>query len=726
MGTRRKSEGPYLTDYWNPPADGQVGDGAGQPIASLATTFEFDAAFYEAELLPRFLGLRFDHTENERTFILEREEALATTRVGVLVDISKFDPRQTTLQWEQLPIQVPGGIQHAKLAVLVWQNLVRLIVTSANLTRQGYRRNREIFAALDFFDGAGSVPLKPLLDAIGFVENLCAWSRALPAATLRVRETIDLVRSQVRRWSNAPRDFTPRERPRVSLVVGHPRRDDAPARSVLEQLIDLWLPRRLIYLTVMTPFAGQQTEGKDPVLSRLRNLPMARNVEGWLVVPEARLAEGDEQRAVPMPRQFGQNWKKFFGRDERAHVLPVPRYVEDVDRGNRDLHGKAILLHGDRHDLLMFGSSNFTPRGMGVGAFNCEANLAFEDWAGTKRDGMALPDRLGVPVQWDKAVGVDEVVWEQPEQTPEDAPSDNSLLPAFFRWASYSQVTGEIKVGLDRSMWEPPRWSICLAGQSVEQPPALFIRDASPSGTSELRFTLDEKARGAHLTALRVVWEDRDGVRRENFLALSVEDREADLLPPDEFRNLTVDSIIECLLSGREPVEWLDRQTTRRKRKRDMDAAIESLQAVDTSTYLLYRVRRFGRALAAMAERIGRTAATQDAIRYRLLRDPLGPVRLAEGICNLKKAETASVELNYRLYCIAEIVLCLGHIGKQIKSKAKPNRWVVPLFKEAIDKLNDAAQDLQKRGEAPPEDLRSYVAATLTESARLLGMRRKG
>ncbi|NCO35775.1 MAG: hypothetical protein GW893_18180, partial [Armatimonadetes bacterium] len=168
MGRRRKDEGQYLSDYWKPPSDTHLEGGVGEPCACLGTTFEFDAGFFEAELLPRFLGLRFDHTENERTFILEREDALAKTRAAVLVDISKFDPGQTTLQWEQLPIQVPGGIQHAKLTLLVWQRLIRLIVASANLTRQGYRRNREVFAALDFFDGADSVPLKPLGHVLDF------------------------------------------------------------------------------------------------------------------------------------------------------------------------------------------------------------------------------------------------------------------------------------------------------------------------------------------------------------------------------------------------------------------------------------------------------------------------------------------------------------------------------------------------------------------------------
>ncbi len=50
-----------LSSYWSPRTDLSP-NGAGAPIACVATTFEFDAGFFEAELLPRFLGLKFDHT----------------------------------------------------------------------------------------------------------------------------------------------------------------------------------------------------------------------------------------------------------------------------------------------------------------------------------------------------------------------------------------------------------------------------------------------------------------------------------------------------------------------------------------------------------------------------------------------------------------------------------------------------------------------------------------
>ncbi len=725
MGRRRTAEAQPLADYWKPPADSGLKDGVGEPVSCLATTFEFDAGFFESDLLPRFLGLRFDNTENERTFIIEREESLATTRVGVLVDASKFDPCQTTLQWDQLPIQVPGGVQHAKVTVLVWERLVRLIVGSVNLTRQGYRRNRELFAALDFFDVPSSAPLRVLYDALHFIDLLCQWSRALPAASQRIRETAEQIRRRVRRWSNAPQDFSPREKPRVKFVANYPAHATGPAQSVLKQVIQAWLPRCVVRLTVMTPFVGQQSEGEDGVLHAMRELPMARDAEGRLIVPEVPAPEGAKRRIVPVPAHFGQCWKKRFG--ENARILPVPTCVEDVDDRPRELHAKSILIEGDAHDLLMAGSSNFTPHGMGIGAFNCEANLVFEDKADEKRDGQTFDDRLGLPVSWDDPVGVDDVAWQDPEQAPEDATPSKPHLPAFFAWASYSQTTGEIRVGVDRNQPEPSDWTIGLGGQSTEQSAPLFSRASSASDGTKLSFTLDEKARGAHLTALRVGWTDKVAARQEGFLAVAVEDKDTDLLPPEEFRGLSVDGIIECLLSGRTPAEWIEKQDARRKRNASTNAAIESLRAVDTSNYVLYRVRRFGRALAAMADRIARTSPTPDAIRYRLLRDPLGPVHLAETLSTSRNdcdsGQSAATETGYHLYALAEMLLSLGHVGKQMRRVCgRDGKWCVPIFREARERIRAIMQRVRDQAEHLPDDLARYLDASLSENARLLNV----
>ena len=329
MSKRNSSVTSPLSHYWVPP-EGLIDVGVGQPWACLATTYEFDAAFFEAELLPRFLGLKFDHAENEPSFLVEREEALSLASVAVLVDHSRFDSTQTTMRWNQLPVHVPGGILHAKIVLLAWERLVRVIVASANLTRKGYRRNREVFAALDFWDNPDSMPVGLLGDILDVMSLSLTWTRAAPAVRDRTSETIDRVRQAARRWADAPADFTPRERPRVSLAVTHPATDRKPARSTLDDVVAAWGNRRAASISVVAPFAGQHESGdsRDAVIDKILDVPRSRECVGWLVAPEMPKTEDEQRTRVPFPAVFGRYWATVFEPQEWRDGLARPDMIE--------------------------------------------------------------------------------------------------------------------------------------------------------------------------------------------------------------------------------------------------------------------------------------------------------------------------------------------------------------------------------------------------------------
>jgi len=235
-----------LADAWSVPSEAPAGD-AGRPLFCVSSTYTFHAPFFESELLPRFLGLKFDETEGARPFVVEREQALATSRVCVLVDADHLDPSQSTLRWDQLPVRVPGGgVQHSKVVMLIWENCARLIVSSANLTRQGYRRNREIAGVVDFYDHESSAPRKLILDAIKLIQEVTNWVRASDAAVGRLQQAFEDARDRLRGWHQMPADFRPRELPRVSFVCGFPRRTGGVGRSSLGQFVDMWGTRRAV------------------------------------------------------------------------------------------------------------------------------------------------------------------------------------------------------------------------------------------------------------------------------------------------------------------------------------------------------------------------------------------------------------------------------------------------------------------------------------------------
>lgn len=712
---------PPLSRYWMPPErlDGLSEPGVGEPMACLATTFEFDAGFFEAELLPRFLGLKFDQTENEPSFVVEREEHLALVRAAVLVDASRFDAGQTTLRWDQLPVRVPGGLLHAKITVLHWEHLVRAIVASANLTRPGYRRNREVFAALDFWDSSDSVPLNLLNDILELLIVSAGWACAAPTVRDRTTETIDGIRRAARRWNQAPRDFKPRQRPRATLAVTCPKTARSQARSALSEVLDAWSSRRATSVCVVTPFVGQDSLAGRPdrVVKKLLEIPRARDCQGFLVVPEAPRNDGEETSRVELPAGFGQSWQEAIT-PSQAFVLPVPLRVEGKEHRNRDLHTKATLLESNDDVLLMVGSSNFTPHGMGIDAFNVEANLLFIDRA-AQRDGMLFSDRFGLPLAWNDAQSVDDLIWQEPKEPPADQPLAGSVPPGFFAWSSYSQQTGALLLELDREQWEPGDWKVSLPGSTRGGGLVVFSRsgDAEPPRESPLRYQMPEQARGVSIVVLIVDWVDGDGQWHPAKLGVCAESPES-LLPPSEFRELGAEAIIDCLISGKSPSQWFDQRQRAMIRDVSNSAAIESLRAIETSGYLFYRVRRFGRALAAMRERIAATPPRPDAICYRLLLDPFGPVPLALKLLDAADetavAASARLDAEHRVFLVAELLLTVGLLRARFyqATRGKNRDCLAALFREAERKLEELVEaDGGCLAAALPDNLKRYVTA---------------
>lgn len=331
-----------LSDHWSPPSD-LISDGVGEPVACFASTFEFDAAFFETELLPCFLGLKFDHTENERTFLIEREEKLALTSTAVLVDTHKVDPGQTTLRWDQIPIAVRGSqsIQHSKIVLLVWENVIRLIIGSANLPRPGYRRNREVFAALDFFNAPESVPRRPLEDAIELLAQILTWSRVPVATRDRTRDSLSLIRSKLASWERIGEDFLPRAKPKVRFIATRPAINRSPPVSAIDQVTTLWGSERVNDITVCTPFVGKPDGDGDKVVRQLEKIPRSRDCQGWLIAPRRASDDSDPKVRIALPQTFGHAWDQVFHSRGGTKVLAIPEFVQDSDKVKRITESKT-------------------------------------------------------------------------------------------------------------------------------------------------------------------------------------------------------------------------------------------------------------------------------------------------------------------------------------------------------------------------------------------------
>lgn len=214
-----------MLDLWRPPR------AAGDPVGCFATTYTFTPALFDEQCLARFLSIAAEPDREDLAFLLERETRLGGIYAGVLVDYTQAGVEHS-LRWDVLAARVPGGKQHAKLSLLVWAGCVRVIVSSANLTEPGYRRNYEVASALDFRAEECDRPLLEsvlefLRAAIGFVPG-----GADRPEVNRARAFLGHVEAKTRDWRGLGRSRSVRQVLACTLP-GRP----AAARSALGELI---------------------------------------------------------------------------------------------------------------------------------------------------------------------------------------------------------------------------------------------------------------------------------------------------------------------------------------------------------------------------------------------------------------------------------------------------------------------------------------------------------
>ena len=715
--TKENSDVKPLGESWSPPSIVPGTDqGPGHPLVCLATTYTFSAELLETELLPRFLGLQFDPADREPAFLVEREDALEKVAAAVLVDQSKVDNHQTTLRWDQVAVRVPQAIQHAKVVVLAWERMVRLIVGSANLSVPGYRHNREVVGVLDFFDHAQSPPRVVLDEALKFLDRVLSFAAAEPRVIARVRSRIEATTNRLRKWNRMPREFAPREYPKVHFVANLPNADGGVARSVLKQVKETWGSRPARDIRVVTPFVGNPDSKFDGLLKELAELPHLRSTEVHLAVPGVKSEANPNHRVVMLPCTFRDAWIRAWERD--TTVMAVCVVIPETDHQSRPvqrpLHAKGVFVSDGALSLLCCGSSNFSASGMGVGRANIEANLVYLDRADSDLDDLRLENRL--PVEWD-GDQARQVTWsDSPQVLDEDLEVIASVIPSVFLWVSFNPVSATLRVGLDAKQPLPTSWSLRLHHANS---PVLASNEHYPvvPVDGELTIALQSELHGFPVSTLRVLWHDGEK-NGEALLPVQVADRKL-LPPPAALQSLTAEAILACILSGCDPAEWIDREMNRVSAggaNTPIDPGHDPHRFLDPGGLALYRVRRLGRGLATMGQRLVKTVRTPEAVEYQLHRHPLGPVRLAEAM--LREAVTVSsiaskIDRARLVFSLLEIGLMIAHAGRELhRQRQSGEADHRPSFRRGINQvLKQAAGFMQTDTTASGGD--SHISESL-------------
>jgi len=365
MSKRKKSSSSgAMLDLWRPP------QGAGDPVGCIASTYTFAPGLFDEQCLARFLEIESEPNREDLAFLLERENRLGGVYAGVLVDYTQAGVEHS-LRWDVLPVRIRAGKQHAKLSLLVWSDLIRIIVASANLTEPGYRTNHEVAVAVDLTPEEADASM--LAEAISFLRSLLLLvpgASNRPPEIVRAEAFLTRIATQADGWKQSRRGTGVRQRLVFTIptagtdIAGSSSLDDAvqECRRRGGSPNEAW---------VASPFFDTD-EDNSRVTAALCKL-LARGGQRTLCfcVPAIRDDDGATVPRLAAPIALLKTPPAYQG-TVAVEMLPD----RDGDKNRRPWHAKMLALLADQYSALMIGSSNFTCAGMGVGQHrNAEANL---------------------------------------------------------------------------------------------------------------------------------------------------------------------------------------------------------------------------------------------------------------------------------------------------------------------------------------------------------------
>jgi phosphatidylserine/phosphatidylglycerophosphate/cardiolipin synthase-like enzyme len=667
-----------LLDHWRPP------EGAGRAVACLATSFTFDPDFFETVCLARFLQLDSQRGESDPLEVLiEEEERLAETRVTVVVDRSDR-PGNRNLRWDILPVGVQGGLLHAKVTLLVWERLVRIIIGSANLTPAGYRSRVELAIVVDA-DHSSRVPaplFQALLSALGGLVERAAGSDGEPGPKRRAIETLELAARHLDGFSLPP--ATPPGGMRFAVATA------APGRPVLPVIRNVWRggpPRRA---TVLSPFFDTDKHPSPAVIALCAELAQRGPVEATFVLPVDQLADRTVVRA---PKAILQSLPRRVRGRIRAFRQPSGGEP-------RRLHAKAVLLESDEWVGMLLGSSNFTASGLGLkpSSGHLELNLALGAPAGSSV-AKALRELIPAGDPIDPVV----VDWESVADDEEPA---GLVLPWGFTECLLEPGPPPLLLVRFDPRELPDQWSVELPDGTVLADSATWAAAGRPG---ELQIALTELQLPFWL---QVRWEHKKAWERASW-PINVTDPSR-LPPPAELRSLPVDALLAALASTRPLHEAL--ATALRRRARAARAVgmpmLDPLKRY-ASPGLFHRTRHASAALAGLRRRLERPAGSVEALVWRLT-GPFGPRAIADGLVgDTGQEERLPGEVSFLL---AELALTLRRVDWAQTASAGVPREVVE--EHACQTIDDLRRLLLEMETGPDPLLARYVREACEAASR--------
>jgi len=626
-----------LIDYYLPPGDGFV-------LESLvATTYQVDFEFLEEELLAVALGVR-SSVSRLRVFRSELERKLQKAEVSVLYDQGGCD-RLARLSPRIDAIPINERKLHSKISLLMWvrddrtghappDRRMRLIVGSANLTRQGFRQNYECVVSVDY--GPRVPPPRILLTtAIGLVQQISVKSQSPQLS--RQLAAFATQGNLLPDGNSGPDDP-------VALVA---------AAEVVSAIRDSWATvsnKAPETVTVVSPFWAVGSTAPEALFQLSQQLGSPANLE--LVCSGARSADGktwlpvfDSSVAVDLNRLLGSKLYLRAALPEAGLPYYSPTTndlgdeLEDKELAirlgaaspngtevQRSLHAKMLLVDGKAGSVIYAGSSNCTRRGLGLGGpSNFEAGFVYRLTPRQRKQVSGLLAFAGpaIEVRSDRVPLMVQPPSEEKSFVPmflSEVVALGSVVTVRFRQAIPADLVLLMPVPSSTSYWLLYR----ADAQSQPSDPDLSIDLTVCQKCDERLETLLADPDGRQILPhvfVEVRWEGHSAAFPVRF------DDKTQLPLLLVGRKPTEGELIEYFLSGKEPEEWEEGSAGGPEPRKPWptDAPI------DTRRILPYFIRRFVRAIPGIEAEIRRAGYSRTSLDAAL-RGPTSPLELARRV----------------------------------------------------------------------------------------------